>query len=175
MPDLGRGAYLDPLIDAAARERRDASERLRNLESRPQVVPPVAIVSTPYLLNPSADWYVPYTGAAFGAGGWSGIMPRVAHPGVYCRFNWRTGAGTTGEVRLLSNAGFAPGGSTAIVALAAASSGTITFLWLHGLPLWITSYNLDLEARRTGGANSVEIQAPLLYLIDPSGCTATGL
>lgn len=165
----GEGAVLDPLaLDRVA----ELARRVDALEQRPKVVPPIAAVTTPYLISPGADWYMPFTNAAYGAGSWSGILPKVALPGVYCRFAWRTGAGTTGEVRLLAGGGAT---MTSAVALAAASSGTITFHWLHGHTLWQASQNLDLEARRTAGANLVEIQAPIYYLTDAAGCTLTGL
>lgn len=169
---MPHGPILDPFTSRSFAQQQQLAERLADLGQRPQVVAPLAVVATPYLLTPSADFYLPYTAAAYGSGSWSGIMPRIAHQAVYCRFNWRTGAGTTGEVRLTAASGTQL--ATAIV-LPAASSGTITYKWLHGLPVWVASYNLDLEAKRTGGANLVEIQAPQYYLVDPAGCTAAGI
>lgn len=160
---------LDPLLADPA---FDFERRIGALEQRPQVVAPVAVIATPYLLTPSADWYIPHTNAAYGGGGWSGIMPRISHQGVYCRFAWRTGAGTTGLVALHAASDTR---TTSDVVLPAASSGVITFRWLHGLPLWAASYNLDINCKRTGGANLVEIQTPLFYLTEPAGCTASGL
>ena len=101
------------------------------------------------------------------------IVARWTGLAVWARVNWRTGAGTTGELRLRAyRNGTVPVSDT--VTLAAASSGTVEFLWLHGADIW-TEDILWVEARRTAGANLVEIGFPAVAMVGPEGATAAGV
>ncbi len=162
--------FGDPLgLAAEARWRESIEQRLTNLEARERVVVPAPLFPRPVNAFPSSDWYQATTAAGF-TPLWEMIVPRWTALGAWVEFDWRTGAGTTGEVRLLS----ALGNASSAVVLGAASSGTITFRWLHNEDIWTDSV-LWLTARRTGGANSVEVAFPHAALIPPTGCTLAGV
>lgn len=170
---MGEEALLDPVVYDPT--LADLARRIALLEQAPQVLPPVGLSPVPYDVAVSIDWYCNVTAAVFGASGaspWAAQMPRVARRGLFVAIPWITEAGTTGEVRLTAASGSAQAGT---VTLPAASSGTVTYRWLHNLPLWYTSYNLDVWARRTGGANNVRIGYPSCFMVDAAGCTLTGL
>lgn len=174
---MGEGLLLGPSsAGAEALQDRDELRRVGALETRPRVQAPVSLSPVPYIPGPQTDWYSNITnGAAFGAGNdspWAAQMPRVAHRGVFASIPWITEAGTTGEIKLTAASGTK---QAATVALPAASSGTVVYRWLHGLDLWLASYNLDVYARRASGANLVRVGYPHIYMIEARGCTATGL
>jgi hypothetical protein len=150
------------------------SGRVRALEAEPQLLPPIPHPARPFQsLSAALDGYMDIT-----SGGlvtcWDTIVDRLVHRGVFVRIPWQTQAGTTGELRLLVN-GFR---ASSAVALPAASSGELTFRFLHFLTLWTTvDAPLAIQARRTGGANAVRIGPPYtgFVQVDPRGCTSTGI
>lgn len=105
-----------------------------------------------------ATQYTTYFGEAFG-------------PGVEAFFSWSTGAGTTGEVRLGDN----NGGTTNAQSLPAASSGYYFVRWLHTLAVGAGPFNVSLDVRRTGGANSVAVSPLMAWVQDPSVCSSVGV
>lgn len=170
---MGEGVILDPLDTASAAQRNaEIERRVGALEQRPQVVAPVAMIVEPYNANPSTDWWGQFTNAAYGANGWSAVVPRIPRPGIWWRFDWRTGAGTTGEVQLTAQSGTL---AASAIVLPAASSGSILYRWLHNGSMWNVAFNIDLGVRRTGGANVVEVRLPIAYFVDASACTLTGI
>ena len=103
---------------------------------------------------------------------WRSRVELLTHKGVACTAAWVTDAGTTAEIRLSS--GF---GQTSAVALAAGSSGSQQFQWLHGLALGGGPIDFELQARVTGGAGQVHLDEPFggCEMADPLSCTSTGL
>jgi hypothetical protein len=160
--------YDDPARMAAL------ESRIAAIEARPHVIAPLGLspapISSTAILN--TDWEQELTTGSFDTC-WEAQVSRWSHQAVYALVPWRTGAGTTGEVRL--EASFTT--SSDPVVLAAASSGTATFRWLHGQDIWSPTASLALfvTARRTAGANSVFIGYPYLALIDPAGATFAGI
>lgn len=167
---------LDPVEGAAGAELAQLLNRISALEARLQAVPPIAFQAGPYLPGVvDSQWRQAITAATFGVGNtspWAFIVPRVARTACRCVIPWATDAATTGEVKLTAAGGTL---STSAVALAANSSGTVTYNWIHGRAVWSGHVNFDLWARRTGGAGNVYIGYPTFYLIDPAGCTTTGI
>lgn len=162
--------FRDPFRDPQGREQAALGERIGNIEARPHVVPAIPLTPAPINGVASGDWYRGITSAAF-LQAWEMAILRYTNLAIWCTFNWRTGAGTTGEVRLRTNVG---GTTSSAVALGAASSGVVTFRWLHSQAIW-TADSLWVEARRTVGANLVEIQAPSVAMIDPAQATTAGV
>lgn len=169
----------DPLSsDFAKRSVLAVQDRVDNVAFRPQAIDAIAFQANPYRPGVvDSQWRQAITDSVLGStspGGspWFWVVPRVARLGVRCEIPWQTEAGTTGQVQLT-----AAGGAllTTAVSLGAASSGTVTYNWLHGRDLWSGHVNFDLWARRSGGANNVLIGYPRFWLVDPAGCTVTGL
>ena len=156
--------------------RRRFDDRLAAVELRPQLLPPVVHPGRPVqpLDVVALDGYQNITSATF-VTCWDTLMDRIVHEGFYVAIPWETETGTTGEVQ-----GFLYSGlyTTSAVALPAASSGVLTFRWLHGQELWTsTDVSAGFQARRTGGSNNVRIGPPVtgLVQVDPRGCTTTGV
>jgi hypothetical protein len=168
--------FRDPFRDPQGREQAALGERIGNIEARPQAVAPVPLIPRPISVFPSADWYQPVTSATFQSV-WEGLPTRWSHLAVWAIVPWRTGAGTAGELRLQRYGGDldATYDTTDAVALAAASSGEVTFRWLHGSPIWGLGGIVYIDARRTAGANNVEIGHPSVVLIDPAEATQAGV
>lgn len=173
---MSEGPILDPL--GASTEAEALASRIAALEARlGGAVAGVAIPALTYLPGTvDASWRSAITnGAAFGAGNddpWVGVVPRWARSAVRCEVPWATDAATTGELKLTAVSGTL---QAATISLPAGSSGTATWNWLHGRPLWAGAANLDLWARRSGGAGTVYVGYPRMWLIDPAGCTVTGV
>lgn len=173
----------DPILSAgdAALAAQRAVERVQAAEARaPRLVQPIAYPLFPYggASAPGSDWYIPVTGAAFGVQAttpWIFQPDVLAHQGIILQVPWRTGAGTTGEMRLALNVS-SPNAPTPAVTLPAASSGTLIWRWLHGVDPWTESVGGSIEVRRTAGANNVEVGYPLggFIVTGPDGCTTTG-
>lgn len=159
--------------------RRSVDEALDAEHRAPQLLPDLAYPFAPYggAAGPSSLWYIPVTNGAFDGSQasqpWLGRMTRCVHKSLLVRVPWTTDGGTTGEVRL-----FTSPNATSAVALPAASSGIVTFNWLHGITPWLAAdFGVFVEARRTGGAGGVNIGYPLGGVIqrDPRGATVTGI
>lgn len=165
--------FDDPLsVRAQNAEIEALSARLAALEARPRITIPAPLVPSPVFGYPSADWYQPCSSASL-IQVWEMIVPRWTGLAVWARVNWRTGAGTTGAIRLIANRGGTfPASDT--VPVAAASSGTIDFLWLHNGDIW-TEDVLWVQAQRTAGANLVEIGFPAVAMVGPEGATTAGV
>lgn len=168
-------AILDPF--AYDPTLADLVRRVAMLEQQPKVTPPFLYtpIAQASSVAPDASWYAGHTNANFSdaaARSWSVPIARLNKVAVWCRIAWTTPAATTGEVKLQE---FLSGAATSAVALAAGSSGTQTFVWLHNLPLWSAQLLFDVRVRRTGGAGTVLVQAPSFALVDPLGATLTGI
>lgn len=157
---------------------REVTRRLTALEERPRIIVPTTLVPRPINATPSSDWYQTADVASF-ASRWEHTITRWSQQAAWVQVPWRTGATTTGEVRLY---GFAirdggPGGTYAAsdaIALGAGSSGTAEFLWLHEGDIWTQTGILWVQGRRTAGSNSVELGFPQASLIDPDSATLGG-
>lgn len=150
----------------------DVETRLSALELRPQVIAPIGLAPAPIGGGTiTVNWEVEITNAAFGTV-WEAQVSRWSRQALWAVVPWRTEAGTTGELRV--EASFSTTSGT--VTLAAASSGTATFRWLHSQDVWSPAASLAawVTARRTGGANKVVIGYPYLALVDPAGATLNG-
>lgn len=172
---MGEGPILDPY--ALDPRPADLLRRVGAFEQRPKVQPALFYQAVPYQSSvaPNASWYSGHTNAALGDSGgspWAIPLPRVGRIGAYCRVAWTTDAATTGELRLTAQSGTK---LAAVIALAAGSSGVAVWKWLHGLTIWQGAVNFDLYARRSGGAGTVYVQAPVFALVDGEGCTLTGV
>lgn len=170
-------AVLDPFgPEAAHATDADLRRRIEALEARLQAVPALAVPATPYLPGTvDASWRQAVTDPTFGAGNtspWVFVVPRVARSACRCEIPWATDGATTGEVQLTAASGTL---LTTAVALAAGSSGTVTYNWIHGRNVWSGHVNFDVWARRSGGAGNVYIGYPRFFLVDPAGCTTTGI
>lgn len=168
----GIGPILDPIgLAAEGRDLAGIMRRLEALERQPQLIPPTAHPGRPVQAL-SLDGYQNVTSGSLVVC-WDTVLERVVHQAVFLIVPWATEAGTTGE--LLVTVG---GASTSTVVLPAASSGSQTFRWRHGLAPWTNSeVYCALWARRTGGANNVRIGVPYTGFVqcDPRGATATGV
>lgn len=136
---------------------------------------------------PTSTWYIPVTDGNYSDHGqvgnhpWAANMWIVHRRGIYVQVPWTTDAATTGQLRLyFSVSGVAY--TSGAVTLGAASSGTATFKWIHGAPLWVDAgaYGtwIVTEAQRTGGAGNVNIgfpQSGCLQVVPRTGFTSTGL
>lgn len=82
------------------------------------------------------------------------------------------GAGTTGELRLTVSGG----GSTTAKVLPAGVTTTTVFRWAHGALTGsgAAPITILLEARRTGGANNVDVQQPDALAESPLVTPAAG-
>lgn len=101
---------------------------------------------------------------------WRVLFGDYLGPGVEVMVTWATGAGTTGELQVVSNGG----GTTATHALPAASSGVAFVRWLHGTPVGAGPFTMSVQARRTAGANNVTIYPCHAWIQDPAFCTGPG-
>lgn len=146
--------------------------RLSALEARPQVIPPVPLAAAPLSAYPSADWYQPVTAGSWTVY-WQAQVSRWSHQALWAVVPWRTAAATTGELRI--EASFST--TSSAVSLAAGSSGTATFRWLHSQVIWSPSASgaAWVTAYRSSGAGDVEIGYPYLALLDPAGATLAGI
>ena len=172
---MSEGAILDP-YDFDNIEG-DLTHRVKMLEQQPKVQPAFYYQAVPYRssVSPNATWYAGHTNATLGGAGgipWAIPLPVVGMTAAYCQVNWTTDAATTGQIQLTANSG---SNLTSAVTLGAGSSGTVTFLWLHGLTLWRRAINFDLWARRATGAGTVYVQCPTFALVDSIGATTTGI
>lgn len=165
---------VDPRAEEAA-WRKGVDAQLRS-DRAPQLVRPTMGFASPYggATAPTSSWYVPVTNAAFDGSQacrpWIIVLDRIVHTALRVDVEWTTEAGTTGELRL--NVGL----TTSAIALPAASSGVASFKWVHGYPLWAADVFVYLEARRTAGANNVNVRFPrIVQQCAPDGCTATGV
>lgn len=168
----GIGPILDPIgINAEGRDLSRIIARLEALERQPQLLPPTAHPGRPVQAL-SLDGYQNVTSGTF-VTCWDTVLERVVHMAVFLVVPWITEAGTTGEMFVSVG-----GAVTSTVALPAASSGSQTFRWRHGLTPWLnTEVYCTLQARRTGGANNVRMGVPYTGFVqcDPRGATATGV
>lgn len=162
----------DPSVDRAA-----LVARLEALEARVQAVPPRVLAAYPAAATPAppALWRVETTGAAFAAV-WRARSPRLPHPGLLARFAIVTGAGVTGEARVVVTT---DGGATATSATLAIPQNYAQYDalgWQHGLDLWSGgNVTVEIQARRIGGATPIYTgESVTLAFIDPRGCTASG-
>lgn len=150
-PHMGRSAQQNRKLKTLARGQRAA-----------QLVNPTPVPASPFGGNgpPASDWYIPVIGASFGVQAtqpWIISLDRIVRTGFAVDLPWRTGAATTGEVRL-TLLGIA---STDVISLGAGSSGTASFRWLHPMEPWVNTFVwIYVEARRTAGANTVSIGYP---------------
>jgi hypothetical protein len=156
------------------------NKQLQDLKREQQLIPPNAIPAQPLSAagGVSGDWYLPVTSATMGyplGAPWDIVVRRVARSGLFVTFPWRTGAGTTGTVRLSVDGDHVNYPTTASVALGANTSGTVSFSWLHPVALWSFNIHFFVEAARTAGANNVEIGFPQAAIVDPAGCTTRGI
>jgi hypothetical protein len=165
--------------------RKSVDDRLNAEHRAPQLIEGLTYPLAPYggAGAPTGLWYIPVTAATFtrlqDSEPWLCTMERLVRKGILVRVPWTTDAATTGELRLEGGGGIqglTPNEPTAAVVLPAASSGIVTFRWLHGAPLWGVGASLFVAARRTGGAGNVNIGYPFggVVQIDPRGCTVTG-
>lgn len=152
----------------------DVETRLSALELRPQVVAPLGLSPSPLGTAGTftVDWEWEITAAGFGIT-WEAQVSRWSRQAVWAEIPWRTDAATTGQVRIEASFGT----TSSAITLAANSSGTATFRWLHSQDIWNPSASLALwvTAGRTSGAGNVVIGYPYLALVDPAGATLTGL
>lgn len=91
-------------------------------------------------------------------------------PGVEVMIPWVTAAATTAELQVTSNAG----GTTAIHALPANSSGYAFVRWLHGTPPGTGPFDLRAQARRATGVGNVSIAPCNAWVQDPTICSSGG-
>lgn len=161
--------FLDPFAYEARQWRAKIEDRLANIEARPRVVTPVPLVPRAVQGFPSTDLYMPITVGTFLAV-WEMIAVRWTNQAVYVVVPWRTPSGTSGEVRLDASHGT----TSNPVTLPTGSSGTVTFRWLHGAPIW-TDGVLWVVGRRTAGSGTVELGQPTVTLLDPEGATTGGI
>jgi len=97
------------------------------------------------------------TSAAFAAV-YSTTLEQITSPAFHCTVNCSSDVGTTGEFRLRIPITSAV---TEAVTIPSGSAGTQQqFRWLHGLTLSAGPVNVDVEARRTGGAGNVTVARP---------------
>ena len=167
---------LDPVANENAATIQQLRVRIAALEARLQAIPAIALPASPFAPGQvDSSLRIAVTDPTFGAGNtspWFSVVPRWARSAIYAEIPWATDAATTGEVKLTAVSGTL---QTTAVALAANSSGTVIYNWIHGRGLWTGHANVDLWARRTGGAGNVYIGYPRMWLVDPAGCTTTGL
>lgn len=176
MPAQRRGAILSPLtVDPLARVR----ERLDALERAEQLHAPVISLMAP---NGGGglfvtDLSIACTSAAFVACQ-SARVERVVRTGLRVYGGFASDVGTTGEAYLQITS---PGGGTfqtSTVPIGSGSNFLYLFRWLHGHRLWADlGVQVDMMARRTGGAGFVYVRVPLsgVEQIDPRRCTAAGV
>lgn len=165
------------------RFKRDVAARDAAEARAPQLVFPIISPFAPFggASPPTGLWYIAVTSAIYGveaAQPWVSRPDRLVRRAVLVRVPWTTDAATTGALKLVLP--LPPAGSnvqTSAVVLPAASSGTQTFRWLHGVTPWTQIVAVNVEAIRTGGAGNVNIGAPEggLIQVDPAGATVTGL
>jgi hypothetical protein len=136
------------ILDPARRsELRTPQKRLAGLVARVQAIDPRTLDVFP-LQGLSTAWGADTTGGAFGAV-WQALATRVSHPAMFVRLAWATGAGTTGEIRVVATG---PGGSvtSSVLSLGAASSSTDVLGWQPGLDVWLSgALTVNVEVRRT--------------------------
>jgi hypothetical protein len=106
---------------------------------------------------------------------WRVVLGQIVSPGVEVVMPLTTDVGTTAEVRL-SVGGF----TTSAFALTSGWSAQNFIRWLHGVALTAGPLQIDLQARRTGGAGNVNVYAPAGWSRDPNladahpACTSAG-
>jgi hypothetical protein len=101
---------------------------------------------------------------------WQSVFPICSHQAIGGRVGWGADAGTTGELRLKLGSA-----TTDPATLAAGSTGEQIFQWLHGAALGSGPQYVEIQARRTGGVNGINIYSPTLEMRTPDGATAGGL
>lgn len=158
----------DPIAAAATDAIARLDNRVRMLEAAGQAIPAIPFPMIPGL-NIDAALGAIVTGAAF-TSAWLAVVPRIARSALRVEIPWFTPAATTGEVYISLGSG-----SSSVIALGAGASGTAIFNFLHGQRLWSGIVTSAVFARRTAGAGNVMIYQPRCWLIDPAGCTVTGL
>lgn len=157
---------LDP--HGPRRPRRPAG--LESLERTRQAIDPEPLDVHP-LVALTATWGAQITSSSFTAL-WQAKARRLSHPAAMIRVPWVTGPGTSGELRVVLTG---PGSATSShLALATNSSSIDVLGWQHALDLWeagATPLTVSVEARRSAGADNVNIFLPQIALIDPRGTT----
>jgi hypothetical protein len=101
---------------------------------------------------------------------WQSVFPICSHQAIGGRVGWGADAGTTGELRLKLGSA-----TTDPATLAAGSTGEQIFQWLHGAALGSGPQYVEIQARRTGGVNGINIYSPTLEMRTPDGATSGGL
>lgn len=174
------GKILPPALQEVA-WKRGVDKRLLEENQTGQLIVPQPWPAAPYGGSgpPSALWFIPVTAAAFDGSQasqpWVVQLDVVTHTAFKIDIPWTTDAGTSGEVRLQMTG--APNAPSAAKTLAVASSGVASFIWLHGWPPYVGSdIWISIEARRTAGANNVNIGFPQGggIMVGPKGAAVTG-
>jgi hypothetical protein len=101
---------------------------------------------------------------------WRVYFPILSHEAIGGYIGWAADAATTGELRIKLGAN-----ATVAAPLAAGTSGSQGFVWLHGGTLGTGPAYVDVEARRATGAGSINIYTPGLEVRSPDLATLTGL
>lgn len=170
---MSEGAILDPYdFD---NQTNDLRKRVSALEQRPKVTPARATQVRP-VVPIGGFWNNSTTSATF-TQMWTGLFNGVSHLGLFVRLTGiTTGAGTTGEYRVTITADALPPVYSSVGVLPASASAIPALGWIHGVPISnTTSLKVDVEVRRTAGANSVFVFTPVIMLFEPRSCTTAGV